>query len=676
MTESVVEVLGDATELDSSSRAGIFLSAMALGSSFQPNLLTRGTRDQAIISGLSSVTGYGAATAAHSLLLSVADRLPGSTVVGEIVLTVAGAATARFVPAKEHESDRRAIVRLAGFGTAALGAASLASRIEDRLTRNRPAKARVAISTALVAGGTLATYLRLRSPQMRVGSELPDGSFFEDAKPRDVRPVQAVAIAGGITGALIGFARAESFAARQVSRAAARVFGGRPEDHVTFGRVTVLTTSLFAGRALMNKLVTVLNNAGEEFELAHREAPTLSEVTGGPGSTVPWELQSREGRRWLSMTLLASSIEKVMQKPAKQPIRVYASLKSADSEEQRAEVLMRELERTGAFERKVIALFSPTGSGYVNYVANETLEYLTQGDCASAAIEYSVLPSSFSLLSVPTGTRQTRLVVNAIMRRLYSMKPEDRPRFVMFGESLGSQVSQGLFTDQGAWGPKSSGLDAAVWVGTPSASKWRKQLWGDRTLADAPDVGPGEVYLPRNIADWQATSAEDRQKVRYLLLQNGDDPIPKFGSDLIWKQPDWLSLDFERPLGVPNKSRWIPFITFYQTFIDMLNALLPTPGKFAEGGHDYRVEIPGALRDVWQLSATDEEMSRIVDVMEKRELAWEAARQWESANAKTDPKKKAKAVEKAQKQIGVWLGDGTPATSEQIEYIITHGENI
>ena len=58
---------------------------------------------------------------------------------------------------------------------------------------------------------------------------------------------------------------------------------------------------------------------------------------------------------------------------------------------------MRELEDMGAFERKVLCFCSPTGTGYLNYVMMETLEYLTGGDCATFALQYSLRPSFISL---------------------------------------------------------------------------------------------------------------------------------------------------------------------------------------------------------------------------------------------------------------------------------------
>jgi len=70
-------------ELDISARAGFLLGAVITGMSFQPNLLSRGTRDQAV------VTGVAAAAVLAGLLVSsnLGQRLPGSTVTGAIQQT-------------------------------------------------------------------------------------------------------------------------------------------------------------------------------------------------------------------------------------------------------------------------------------------------------------------------------------------------------------------------------------------------------------------------------------------------------------------------------------------------------------------------------------------------------------------------------------------------------------
>ena len=42
-------------------------------------------------------------------------------------------------------------------------------------------------------------------------------------------------------------------------------------------------------------------------------------------------------------------------------------------------------------------VISPTGTGYVNYVAVETTAYLTRGNLASVTMQYSLRPSPLSL---------------------------------------------------------------------------------------------------------------------------------------------------------------------------------------------------------------------------------------------------------------------------------------
>jgi uncharacterized membrane protein len=400
----------------------------------------------------------------------------------------------------------------------------------------------------------------------------------------------------------------------------------------------------------------LLSKGGGSIEPGMSTPPQAPEITGSPASGIDWTKVTREGARWLGMTLQPQNIASVMGvDKAMQPIRVYASLDMTDNDEERARILLAEIDRTKALNRKAFALFSPTGSGYVNYVACETFEYLTLGDCASAAIQYSVLPSALSLTRVPTGTAQTEMVMRGITKRLMAMPANKRPKVFLFGESLGSQVSQEMFRGTGMFGLEGTGVDAALWIGTPAATQWRRQVWGTRTVAEAPEVGPGAAYLPRNLDDWRALSPEQREQAKYVLLMNGDDPIPKFGAQVAWRKPDWLGPDDRRPLGSPEGTSWLPGMTCLTTFFDMQNALVPTPGIFAEGGHDYREVLPQAILDTWRLSATDAQMTSVNAALRQRELAWELYRDWTSALAKSSDKveaAKAKVLQTASKYTG------------------------
>lgn len=65
-------------------------------------------------------------------------------------------------------------------------------------------------------------------------------------------------------------------------------------------------------------------------------------------------------------------------------------LESAPTEYERRDLVLRELQRTGAFDRELLMVISPTGTGYVNYVAVEAAEYLTRGNIVSVTMQYSL----------------------------------------------------------------------------------------------------------------------------------------------------------------------------------------------------------------------------------------------------------------------------------------------
>lgn len=669
--------------MDRSAGAGLIGAAISIGRSFQPNLLTRGSTDQAIITGTSSGIAYQVYGAADAIFTSVASRL-GRTdePSAKSRLIVAGVAGAVGLGAsvalkwKEHEPDSRAVGRLAAQILTATAGASAISTATARNYNSGPGRYHVAAAVVVGAASWASTQPWKSLPGSATYGEVPGtvehkGKFFFEDQVREVTPAKAAGIGVGVAAVTLGVSFLESALTNTLAKGASFALGGQPQDHRTLGRITSLGIFTAAGWFAVGQVDTLLSKGGGGIEPGLSTPPDTPEVTGSPQSGLPWNKQTREGARWLSMALRPETINSVMQiTDAKQPIRVYASTEIAATDEERAQVLLSEIDRTGALNRKAFALFSPTGSGYVNYVANETFEYLTGGDCASAAIQYSVLPSALSLTKVDEGTAQTRMVMQGIMERLLAMPEKDRPRFFLFGESLGSQVSEEMFNNLGAIGLDGTGLEAALWIGTPSATKWRKQLWGTRTIAEVPSVGPGNIYLPRNLKDWHELPEEEADQVRFLLLMNGDDPIPKFGSQLLWRRPDWLGPQSIRPLGAPLNTTWVPLTTFLMTFLDMMNALVPTPGIFAEGGHDYRVVLPFALSKTWRLPTDSQRMERINTALRKRELAWELYRDWTSADAKPAQdidKAKAKVLETATKYVG------HPVDEAELHGIVSEG---
>ena len=661
------------TELDVSARSGLLLAAYAAGRSTEPNLLTRGTPDQAIITGIAAASGYGWGVSVSSLLRSVADRVPLPSRLATPLVNVAaaagGLAAQRALDERSSGSAKSAVARLAASGVAVAASAGAVADVLEWVRGRRGG--RVLAFGAMAATG-IAAWSRTRPGRATFGSQLPDGEYFEDT-PRELSVAKTGALGATTAVLLFGAAHGESALASAVAKGAARVLGGSPDDHRTIGRIGATATSFGLGWLAVSGVTAKLTGAGTELDTADVDPPTLPEVTGSPASGVAWEKQSREGARWLSEVLLADGISAVMAEPAKQPIRVYASLPVADSPEERAQLLLDELDRTRAFERKYIALFSPTGSGYVNYVASETFEYLARGDCASMAIAYSVLPSALSLTRTDLGTRQTQMVVAGVTERLMALPAERRPKFFIFGESLGCKVSEEMFSGASDLSLRGAGIEAGVWVGTPAFTKWRQRVWGGRPQDQPPGVEPGAIYTPRAVSDWHELADAERAKVKYLLLQNGDDPVPKFEAPLLWRRPDWLGPEGTRPPGAPTGTSWLPVVTFVATFTDLMNALTPTPGTFQEGGHDYRLEIPAAIQQVWGLPATAEQMTRVNDALRQRELAWELKRDWEAAAHKQQDKVAA-AEAKVAKEAATWTGDSADQlTEQQIQDLIDRG---
>lgn len=77
------------------------------------------------------------------------------------------------------------------------------------------------------------------------------------------------------------------------------------------------------------------------------EAPIAEERSGGPDSTVAWDQLGRQGRSFVATGPTVEQINAFSGGGAQTPIRAYVGLKSADSVQARADLLLAELKRTG-----------------------------------------------------------------------------------------------------------------------------------------------------------------------------------------------------------------------------------------------------------------------------------------------------------------------------------------
>jgi uncharacterized membrane protein len=319
------------------------------------------------------------------------------------------------------------------------------------------------------------------------------------------------------------------------------------------------------------------------------------------------------------------SIPTVMGEPAvAAPIQVYVGLDSAATPRERVDLALAEMDRTGAFERSLLMLISPTGTGYVNYVAVAAAQYLTRGDMAAVTLQYSKRPSPLSLGMVKHAREQNRLLWLRILERLHR-RPGRRPRVVLFGESLGAHTSQDVFLHWGTLGPQALGIDRALWIGTPYGSGWMHQVSGPDVLA----VDRETVAVVNDFAQLEALGAHRRSKLRYVLLSHDNDGVTKFGVDLLTTPPRWLGPDRPRmetvegasPRGISPRLRWRPITSFFQTLVDMKNAQIP--GAYRAWGHDYRPDLPRFISAVFDLPASPQQMADISAAVERRETVRE-----------------------------------------------------
>lgn len=314
--------------------------------------------------------------------------------------------------------------------------------------------------------------------------------------------------------------------------------------------------------------------------------PAEPERSGSPASFAAWDTLGYQGRNFVAAGPRADELARINGRPAQEPIRVYAGLQTADTDEQRIAVVLSELQRTGAFEREVLVIVPTTGTGWVNPVAARALELMYNGDTAMVAMQYSYLPSWISFLGDQQKSMEAgKLLIDAVQQRWAALPPDRRPELMLYGESLGSMAGQGAF----GWLPDiaEKGFSAVLWVGPPNASP----LW--RAIVERRDPGTPQVEPRydngRTVRFSQGTSPDEIardtaapwQGTRVLFLQHASDPIVWWSPDLLTARPDWL----REPPGKDRtpSMRWYPIVTFWQVSADMTNAAAVPGGH----GHNY-----------------------------------------------------------------------------------------
>ena len=186
---------------------------------------------------------------------------------------------------------------------------------------------------------------------------------------------------------------------------------------------------------------------------------------------------------------------------------------------------MRELDRTEAFSRAVLLVVSPTGTGYVNYQAVEALEYLTRGDCVTVTLQYSKRPSPLSLGRVEVGRTQNEMLFLSLWERLEAMDSSERPRVLLFGESLGAHTSQDAFVHRGTCGCR---IEASTRL-SGDRNPVRQRVEERSPWPPAPDTDAALVGRRFNaISEFEELDDERAGRLRYVLLTHNNDAVAYF----------------------------------------------------------------------------------------------------------------------------------------------------
>ena len=389
------------------------------------------------------------------------------------------------------------------------------------------------------------------------------------------------------------FGRFIRFLVRQLNRVA--------PPRVSAVVAVLLVIALFI--AILNGVVLrvgmqFLNNT---FEAVNNEmdpdspAPTSTLRSGGPGSLVKWAELGSQGRTFVDSGPTIEQLSKFNGAPAVEPIRAYAGLESAKDIKATAELAARELERMGGLKRKVVAVATTTGTGWINEAEAEAIEYMFNGDSAIVSMQYSFLPSWLSFLVDKENARQAgQALFEAVSARVRALPEGQRPKLVVFGESLGSFGGEAPFLSVNNIVART---DGALFSGPTFNNTMWQEATGGRDEG-SPEWLP--IYQHGDNVRFSARPADlDRPNTpwgqpRIVYLQHASDPIAWWNPDLLFTEPDWLreSPGYDRPRDM----FWFPVVTFLQVSADMAVAVDVPDGH----GHRYVRDVVNAWADVLQ----------------------------------------------------------------------------
>ncbi|AXI47127.1 hypothetical protein C1J03_14550 [Sulfitobacter sp. SK012] len=310
--------------------------------------------------------------------------------------------------------------------------------------------------------------------------------------------------------------------------------------------------------------------------------PTNGLASGGSNSAIDWNDVGKNGKDFLVTGPSQADIAAFTGRVALEPIRVFAGFGSGDDFEARAKVALEDLINFGGFDRSVLIVATPTGTGWLDPAAVEPVTYLHDGDIAIVSTQYTYVPSWLSIMVEPD---RSRLAARALFDEVYNywtkLPKDTRPKLYLFGLSLGALGSEAsadlvtVFADP---------IDGALWSGPPFASTVWARITASRnegSPAWLPEYRDGALVRFMNQDGIAVPAGGEWGRMRLLYLQHASDPMVFFSPRLAFRRPDWLGKI--RGRDVAPYFDWYPIVTFLQVGFDVPMATSPPSGY----GHTY-----------------------------------------------------------------------------------------
>jgi uncharacterized membrane protein len=416
-------------------------------------------------------------------------------------------------------------------------------------------------------------------------------------KPVDTaHPLEVSLIALAVFAILIALARGFRLTLRFVSTRVGRFLPARVSN--VFGVVAAVALFwLVVNGVLFRTFVSVADASFQEYDALIEpeiKPPADPLKTGSSASLLAWDKLGRAGREFVTSGPARADISAFSGRAALSPVRVYVGLRSADTPELRAKLALEELRRVGGFERPVLIVVTPTGTGWVDPAAIDSVEYLHGGAVASVALQYSYLASWLYLLVDPGyGADSARALFKEIYGYWITLPRDSRPRLYLNGISLGARNSE---QSTGLVEVMSDLFDGALWSGPPYSSRlwrWLTDHRNPRSPAWLPRFRDGSFVRFMNQygeADKPSGPNAAWGRMRVVYLQYASDPATFFDYRSLYRQPDWMLPP--RGPDVSPQLRWYPVVTLFQLMLDMVMATSAPIGF----GHVY---APSHYIDAW-----------------------------------------------------------------------------